>query len=50
MLLLFRYVPSLRQLRQQAFVLTFHPTVSGRLAQMLMQVSDAITSEEYELQ
>ena len=36
---LYRYVPALRLLRQQAFVLTFPPTVPGRLAQRLMEVS-----------
>ena len=33
------YVPALRLLRQQAFVLTFPPTIPGRLAQRLMEVS-----------
>ncbi|XP_046855742.1 chromosome transmission fidelity protein 18 homolog [Xenia sp. Carnegie-2017] len=33
------YVPALRQLRQLAFVLTFPPTMSGRLAQRLLEVS-----------
>ncbi|XP_046856217.1 LOW QUALITY PROTEIN: chromosome transmission fidelity protein 18 homolog, partial [Xenia sp. Carnegie-2017] len=33
------YVPALRQLRQLAFVLTFLSTMSGRLAQRLLEVS-----------
>ncbi|CAB4009807.1 chromosome transmission fidelity 18 homolog, partial [Paramuricea clavata] len=33
------YVPALRLLRQQAFVLTFPATIPGRLAQRLMEVS-----------
>ncbi|XP_028395275.1 chromosome transmission fidelity protein 18 homolog isoform X2 [Dendronephthya gigantea] len=33
------YVPALRLLRQQAFVLTFPHTIPGRLAQRLMEVS-----------
>ena len=34
----YRYVPALRLLRQQAFVLTFPHTIPGRLAQRLMEV------------
>lgn len=35
-----RFVPSLRQLRQQAFVLYFPPILSSRLTQRLQEVSE----------
>lgn len=35
-----RFVPALRQLRQQAFLLHFPPILSSRLAQRLQEVGD----------